>query len=89
MDTLAELTARAQRDPYQLDLGDGTVMTVPHPTNAVWRKALDAEDLGAALQVLGVDEATASRVFAAFADADYGSEGDLITRMSGFFGTKN
>ena len=88
-DKLTDFTGRSTRAPYELDLGDGTVMSVPHPTNAAWREATAADDMTGFLTSLGVDPAIAGRVGDALGDSDFGTESKLVTRMAEHFGKGN
>lgn len=89
MAKLSELVAKARRDPYPLELDDGTTVSIAQPTVPQWRQACEADDITGFLTVLNVSADDAARVSAELDGAVFGAESAVVTALRGYFGQGN
>jgi len=85
MAKLSDLIAQAQREPYQLELADGTTVSVPQPTVAEWRAACAAANLGGILTGIGVSTEDAERVQAELDTSVFGAETAVLQALRNYF----
>lgn len=85
MAKLSDLVAKARRDPYPLELDDGTTVSIAQPTIPQWQQACQADGMSAFLSVLGVSEADAARVSAELDGALFGSESAVVGALRSYF----
>lgn len=82
---LSDLVAKARRDPYELEMPDGTVVSVPQPTITRWREACEGDGIGAVLLALGVTDAEAAAVNAVTEAGPFGGESAVVADMRIYF----
>lgn len=82
---LSELAAKARRDPYLIELGDGTVVSVEQPTIDGWTEACKADDIFGVLAGLGVAEGDVDAVRAELAGAPMSTDYELMGDMRAHF----
>ncbi|HEX5272299.1 MAG TPA: hypothetical protein VFW33_17500 [Gemmataceae bacterium] len=85
----SDLAAKAARDPYVLELPDGTSVSIAQPTVAMWNEVPFSGGMGAVLLALGVSEDDMERVTAAMQGAPLGVADDLVVDIRGHFGLGN
>lgn len=89
MAKLSDLVAKAERKPYELELDDGVVISIPQPTLAAWAAAPINQDVPAFLTALGVSAEDAARAEAALIAAPLGTADVLVSSIRGHFGLGN
>jgi hypothetical protein len=86
MPKLSDLAAKAARQPYDLELDDGTVLSVPQPTIAGWQAACEAPGgVAGFLTALGASADGAAKVAAEMPDLPYGTESALVIALRNYF----
>lgn len=85
MAKLSDLVAKAARQPYELELDDGTTVSVPQPTIPQWRQACQADSLDGFLQALGVSAEHAAAVQAQMEGAPFGAESAVIRALRTYY----
>lgn len=89
MASLADLAAQAAKAPYELDLPDGTKVSIPQPTLGRWLDAPVTGKVSAFLEALGVSEEDAKRADEALRDAPLGTSDRLFASLRNYFGLGN
>lgn len=89
MASLDELIAKAKKQPYELTLPSGAVVSIAHPSLATWQEA--RADLAAAefFEKLGVSAADAQALDEALKDAPLGASDLLYRDLANHFGRGN
>lgn len=82
---LSEVVAKAKRAPYELELDDGTVVSVAHPNVAVWREAVQADGMADFLRMMDVPDDDAAKVNAFISGQPLGAESALVADMRNYF----
>ena len=82
---LSDLAAKARRDPYLIELADGTTVSVPQPTVDGWTEACKADDVFGVLAMLGVDEDDATALRAELAGVPMSTDYELMNDMRAHF----
>jgi hypothetical protein len=82
--SIADFGASAAREPYELDLGGGNVVAIPHPTGDTWWRLLpEAHSYQDVLRVLAGEHAEA--ILEALAPLPVGALTGLVTDMREYF----
>jgi hypothetical protein len=86
---LTDFVAKATQKPYELELPDGTVISIAHPALTKWKAACDADDAEGFMTVLGVSAEDAAKVAGLAKDAPMGTVPAIVADIRDHFNSGN